>query len=149
IAPYTVSNYLAGVKPGAVAADHPECKRCEQDVADRQRRLLAVKGKRSASAFHRELGRLMWDDCGMAGSEESLKAALARVPELRDRFWRDVTVTGSDEGVNRALEQASRIADFLEFAELMAHDALARDESCGAHFRVEHEYPDGEAKRDD
>jgi succinate dehydrogenase / fumarate reductase flavoprotein subunit len=149
IAPYTVSNYLAGVKPGAVAADHPECKRCEQEVADRQRRLLAVKGKRSASAFHRELGKLMWDDCGMARSEQSLKAALAKVPQLRDRFWRDVTVTGSDEGVNRALEQASRIADFLEFAELMAHDALDRDESCGAHFRVEHQYPDGEARRDD
>jgi succinate dehydrogenase / fumarate reductase flavoprotein subunit len=149
IAPYTISNYLAGVKPGAVAADHPECKRCEQDVTDRLRRLLAVKGKRDASAFHRELGKLMWDDCGMARSADGLKQVLARVPELRDRFWRDVTVTGSEQGVNRALEQAGRIADFLEFAELMGHDALARDESCGAHFRVEHETPDGEAKRDD
>jgi succinate dehydrogenase / fumarate reductase flavoprotein subunit len=149
IAPYTIGNYLAGVKPGGVAEDHPEVKRCEADVAERLRKTLAVKGKRSASVFHHELGKLMWDDCGMTRSGQGLKAALAGIPEIRDRFWHEVSVPGGSVGVNRALEQAGRIADFLEFAELMCHDALARDESCGAHFRVEHEYPDGEAKRDD
>ncbi len=149
IAPYTIGNYLAGVKPGGVPADHPEVKRAEQEVSDRLRRLLAVRGKHSANHYHRELGKVMWDDCGMARNEASLERALARVPEIRDEFWHGVSVTGGEAEMNRALDQASRIADFLEFAELMAHDALNRNESCGAHFREEHQYEDGEAKRDD
>jgi succinate dehydrogenase / fumarate reductase flavoprotein subunit len=149
VAPYTISNYLATTKSEKVAADHPEVKRCEAEVADRLRRLLAVKGKRGAMLFHRELGKLMWNNCGMARSEASLKQNLARIPALREEFWKDVAVTGGPQDMNRALDQASRVADFLEFSELMCHDALARNESCGAHFRVEHQYPDGEAKRDD
>jgi succinate dehydrogenase / fumarate reductase flavoprotein subunit len=149
IAPYTVSNYLASIKPGGVPADHPEVKRAEQEVGDRLRRILAVNGKHSVSHYHRELGKVMWDNCGMARSAASLKKGLERVPQLRDEFWRGVAVTGGESNMNRALELASRVADFLEFGELMCHDALSRDESCGAHFREEHQYEDGEAKRDD
>jgi succinate dehydrogenase / fumarate reductase flavoprotein subunit len=149
IAPYTVSNYLASVKPGGVPADHPEVKRAEQETGDRLRRLLAVKGKHSITHFHRELGKEMWNNCGMARTAGSLQQALTRIPELRDQFWRGVSVTGGESEMNRALDVASRVADFLEFGELMCHDALNRDESCGAHFREEHQYEDGEAKRDD
>jgi succinate dehydrogenase / fumarate reductase flavoprotein subunit len=149
VAPYTIGNYLAGVKPGGVPADHPEVKRTEQDVADRLKRLLAVNGKQSVTHFHRELGKVMWEKCGMARTEASLKDALARVPQLRDDFWKNVSVTGTEAGMNKALEVASRVADFLEFGELLAHDALNRNESCGAHFREEYQYEDGEAKRDD
>src|SRR5205814_1379293 len=105
--------------------------------------------KRGAVSFQRELGRLMWDNVGMARSEHSLKVALSKVPAVREEFWNNVSVPGGGDGMNVGLEQASRVSDFLEFAELMAHDALERDESCGAHFREEHQYPDGEAKRDD
>jgi succinate dehydrogenase / fumarate reductase flavoprotein subunit len=149
IIPYTMGNFLAGARQSAVAADHPEFKRAEAEVSDRLRRLLAVKGKRSASSFHRELGKLMWDNCGMARSAASLKRALVQIPVIRDDFWHNVSVPGGDQEVNSALDQASRIADFLEFAELMCHDALSRDESCGAHFREEHQTPDGEAQRND
>jgi succinate dehydrogenase / fumarate reductase flavoprotein subunit len=149
IVPYTIGNYLAGQKPGATPTDHSEFKRCESEVADRIKRLLAVKGKRSADSFHRELGKLMWDECGMARSEQSLKRALAAIPQLRERFWREVSVTGSNDELNQSIEQAGRVADFLEFAELLCTDALHRNESCGGHFRVEHQYDDGEAKRND
>jgi succinate dehydrogenase / fumarate reductase flavoprotein subunit len=150
IVPYTMGNYLAGVKPfQATAESDAEFKRCEEEVSQRQGRLLAVKGKRSVMSFHRELGKLMWDDCGMARSEGSLKRALAQIPAVRDEFWRNVSVPGVGHELNPALEQASRVADFLEFAELLAHDALDRDESCGAHFREEHQTPDGEAVRND
>jgi succinate dehydrogenase / fumarate reductase flavoprotein subunit len=149
IAPYTVSNYLASVKPGGVPADHPEVKRAEQDVAGRLRGLLAVKGKHSVTHFHRELGKVIWEKCGMARSEAGLKQALACIPQLRDEFWRGVAVTGGEFDMNRALDVASRVADFLEFGELMCHDALNRNESCGAHFREEYQAEDGEAKRDD
>jgi succinate dehydrogenase / fumarate reductase flavoprotein subunit len=149
VAPYTVGNYLAGVKPGAIPADHPEVKRAEQDVGDRLRRLLAVKGKHSVTHFHRELGKVMWELCGMSRTEASLKQALTRIPQLRDEFWQGVAVTGNESDMNRALDVASRVADFLEFGELLCHDALDRNESCGAHFREEHQYEDGEAKRDD
>src|SRR5262249_10950396 len=141
--------YLAGQKPGAPATDHPEFKRVEAEVTDRVKKLLAVGGKRSATSFHRELGKLMWDYCGMARSETSLKKALAEIPEIRARFWREVRVPGTGQELNQALEEAGRVADFLEFAELLATDALHRNESCGGHFREEHQYPDGEAKRDD
>jgi succinate dehydrogenase / fumarate reductase flavoprotein subunit len=132
-----------------VSTDHAEFKRCENEVSERVRRLLAVKGKRSAAAFHRELGQVMWDNCGMARSATSLKKALAEIPAIRDAFWHGVSVPGLDQELNQNLEYAGRVADFLEFAELLCHDALERDESCGAHFRVEHQAPDGEAQRND
>jgi succinate dehydrogenase / fumarate reductase flavoprotein subunit len=151
IVPYTMGNYLAAnsaqLKP--VATDYPEFKRCANEVHERVKRLLAVKGKHSAETYWRRLGKLMWDYAGMARSAESLKKALAEIPAVREEFWQGVCIPGGETDMNLALEQAGRIADFLEFAELLAHDALDRDESCGAHFRIEHQYPDGEAKRDD
>jgi succinate dehydrogenase / fumarate reductase flavoprotein subunit len=149
VIPYTMGNYLAESKLTPVATDHAEFKRCQEDVAERVRRLLAVQGRHPAETYWRRLGKLMWDHCGMARSEASLKKALAEIPQIREEFWQGVCVPGSGQEFNQSLEQAGRIADFLEFAELLATDALNRDESCGAHFRVEHEYPDGEAKRDD
>src|SRR6185437_10432073 len=126
-----------------------EFKRSEAEVHERIQRLLSIKGKRSAQSFHRELGKLMWDQCGMARSEQSLKKALNEIPALRDEFWQNVSVTGDNQELNQALEYAGRVADFLEFAELLCHDALDRDESCGAHFRIEHQTPEGEAERND
>jgi succinate dehydrogenase / fumarate reductase flavoprotein subunit len=149
IVPYTMGDYLASSKLAPVPADHPEFKRAENEVGERVRRLLAVKGKRTAESFHRELGKLMWDDCGMARSAASLQKALEKIPKIREEFWKDVSVPGGEQDMNRALEDAGRVADFLEFAELLAYDALERDESCGAHFRVEHQTPEGEAQRDD
>jgi succinate dehydrogenase / fumarate reductase flavoprotein subunit len=150
VVPYTLGSYLAWLAPFKTTAEaDAEFKRCEEEVSQRLNRLLAVKGKRSVMSFHRELGKLMWDDCGMARTEQSLKRALSRLPELRDEFWKYVSVPGSGQELNPALESASRVADFLEFAELICHDALNRNESCGAHFREEYQYPDGEAKRND
>jgi succinate dehydrogenase / fumarate reductase flavoprotein subunit len=149
IIPYTIADYLAGVKPGAVSPDHAEFKKSRGEVEAFTKKLLSIKGKKTAHEFHRELGRLMWDDVGMTRSEASLKQALKRIPELRAEFWENVTVPGSGMELNQELERAGRVADFLEFAELLTKDALQRDESCGAHFRVEHQTPDGEAVRDD
>jgi succinate dehydrogenase / fumarate reductase flavoprotein subunit len=118
-------------------------------VRARTEKLLAVKGSRTVASIHRELGKLMWEQCGMARSAEGLRAALAAIPPLRDEFWRDVRVPGTGQELNQSLEYAGRVADFLELAELMCLDALHREESCGGHFRVEHQTPDGEAKRDD
>ncbi|MFO0876223.1 MAG: fumarate reductase/succinate dehydrogenase flavoprotein subunit [Gemmataceae bacterium] len=149
IIPYTLGNFLAGVKPGGVETTAAEFKQVESEVSARQKKLLDIKGKRTATSFHRELGRLMWDECGMARSDKSLRKALARIPELRDQFWREAGVTGSAQGMNSALEEAGRVADFLEFAELLCTDALARNESCGGHFREEYQTPEGEAQRND
>jgi len=149
ILPYTIANYLATTKPGSVNADHPEFKKSLEDVMAVSKRLLSGKGKKTATEIHRELGRLMWDNVGMERSAESLKRAITRIPALREEFWGNVKVTGSGEQLNQELERAGRVADFLEFAELMAKDALHRNESCGAHFRVEHQTPDGEAVRND
>jgi succinate dehydrogenase / fumarate reductase flavoprotein subunit len=148
IAPYTLSNYLAGQKPLGAATDHAQFAACERETGDRLKKLLAVKGKKSAMSFHRRLGKVMWDYCGMARNEAGLKKVLTEVPAIRDEFWRDVSVTGGVEGMNQALDNASRTADFLEFAELLAHDALDRRESCGAHFREEFQ-EEGECKRND
>ena len=142
-------NYFGSTRQEKVSTDHPEFKRVEADVRERTNKLLSIKGKRTPIEFHREIGRLMWDYCGMARNAAGLTKALARIPELRDEFWKNVMVPGSGADLNRALEQAGRVADYLEFAELMCFDALERDESCGGHFREEHQYPDGEAKRDD
>jgi succinate dehydrogenase / fumarate reductase flavoprotein subunit len=149
ILPYTIANYLAGTKPGAVSADNPEFYKSRVEVEAFTNKLLSIKGKKTAHEFHRELGKIMWDNVGMARSEASLKRALKMIPELRAEFWKNVNVTGSGADLNQELEKAGRVADFLEFAELLTRDALQRDESCGAHFRVEHQTPDGEALRDD
>jgi succinate dehydrogenase / fumarate reductase flavoprotein subunit len=118
-------------------------------VEQRLQRLLAVHGRRSADSFHRELGRVLWEHCGMARSVDGLQKALSIIPRLREEFWRDVFIPGAGEELNQSLEKAGRVADFLELAELVVIDALHRNESCGGHFRVEHQTPDGEALRDD
>ncbi len=149
ILPATISGYLAGVKPGQVQTDCAEFAQVAGEVRSRIDRLLAIKGRKTVDTFHRELGQLMWNDCGMERSAETLQRALARIPALREEFWRDVTVLGGGEEFNQALERAGRVADFLEFAELLCRDALMREESCGGHFRLEYQTPDGEARRDD
>ncbi len=146
---YTLGHYLAGVAAKELADPSSAAFRTiEREVVAKLERLINVRGKVSIGTFHKELGTLMWEHCGMARSKESLTAALAKLPELRERFWKDVTVLGDRDSFNQSLEKAGRVADFLEFAELMCKDALAREESCGGHFRVEHQV-DGEAKRDD
>jgi len=132
-----------------VAEDDPAVRATEQEVRARTEKLLAVKGSRTVASIHRELGKLMWEHCGMARSADGLKAAIDAIPKLREEFWRDVRVPGTGQELNQSLEYAGRVADFLELAELMCLDALHRDESCGGHFRVEYQTPDGEARRDD
>jgi succinate dehydrogenase / fumarate reductase flavoprotein subunit len=149
VLPYTLPNYLAGQMGKRPSVDHPEFERTENEVRSRVKRLLDADGKRSVDSFHRELGLLLWDKCGMARNAAGLKETLGRIPELREEFWNNVTVPGYGETYNQSLERAGRVADFLEFGELMCRDALARDESCGGHFREEHQTPDGEAVRDD
>ena len=149
ILPVTMGDYLATARLEPVTTEHPECRRIEEEVRAYCRRLLEVRGKRTVDSFHRELGKLMWDYCGMARSADGLRTALTRLPELRDEFWHDVNVAGSDAELNQALEKAGRVADFLELGELMCRDALHREESCGGHFRVEYQTPDGEALRND
>jgi succinate dehydrogenase / fumarate reductase flavoprotein subunit len=149
ILPCTIANYLAGTKPGSAATDLPEFRQSREDVTSFTKKLLSVKGRKTPAEFHRELGRLMWDHVGMARNEQSLKTALRRIPEIREEFWKNLLVAGGGMDLNRELERAGRVADFLDFAELLARDALVRDESCGAHFRMEHQTPDGEADRND
>jgi succinate dehydrogenase / fumarate reductase flavoprotein subunit len=149
ILPYTIGHYLATTKSSAIRPDHPDVRAATDRVNDRIRRLLGGTGKQTAASFHRSLGRLMWDLCGMAREEAGLKQALERIPALRQQFWNDVAVLGSGEAFNQGLEYAGRVADFLEFAELLCHDALHREESCGAHFREEHQTALGEPVRDD
>src|SRR4029077_17129481 len=127
----------------------PAFTQVESEVGDHVRQLLSVKGARSVDWFHRELGRIMWDNCGMARSRETLEKALAEIPELRADFWRNVRVLGENESFNQSLEKAGRVADFLEFGELLCLDALHREESCGGHCRVENQTDDVEALRDD
>ncbi|HXS24536.1 MAG TPA: fumarate reductase/succinate dehydrogenase flavoprotein subunit [Gemmatimonadales bacterium] len=149
IVPYTIGDYLAGAKLEKVGVDHAEVIGTEGIVNERVLRLLAVHGRRTVDSFHRELGKLMWDKCGMARSAEGLREAIQLIPALRDEFWQNVNVPGSDAELNQALEKAGRVADFLELGELMCRDALHREESCGGHFRVEYQTDEGEAKRDD
>ena len=149
ILPLTVGDYLARGGLDKLDASHAEFKRVEAEVTERSQKLLNIRGRRTVTQFHRELGKLMWDYCGMARNATGLKKALARIPELRDEFWSDVNVPGSGANLNQSLEHAGRVADFMEFAELMCLDALERDESCGGHFREEHATEEGEAKRDD
>jgi len=149
ILPYTIGNYLATQYQGEVSTDHEAFDEAENAVRARVDRLLNVKGTRSADDFHRELGKIMWQYCGMARSEEGLKTALEKIPLLRAEFWENVMVPGDSDNLNMALENAGRVADFLEFGELMCRDALERAESCGGHFRLESQTEEGEAKRND
>ena len=149
VIPATLPAYLTTTKPGAVTTAAPEFKAAEDEVKERINKLLNVKGTKTVDSFHRELGLIMWEDCGMARTEESLTHAIERIPQLRKEFWENVRVTGTADGINAELEKACRVADFLEFAQLLCYDALNRQESCGAHFRVEYQLPDGEAKRND
>ncbi|WP_437575080.1 fumarate reductase/succinate dehydrogenase flavoprotein subunit [Sorangium sp. So ce887] len=149
VIPYTIGDYLASTKLERVDDLHPAVRDAERDAGARLNKLLAANGSRTADSFHRELGKIMWEQCGMARSAAGLKGALARIPELREQFHRDVRVSGTSTGLNQELEKAARVADFFELAELMCRDALHREESCGGHFREEHQTPEGEAKRDD
>ena len=149
VLPPMIGDYIAQGGIEKVETTHAAFKEAEQAVAEMQRKLLAVKGRRTVTDFHRELGKLMWEYCGMARSKEGLQFALTRIPQLREEFWSDVNVPGSGANINQSLEHAGRVADFLEFAELMCLDALERDESAGGHFRVEHATEEGEAKRND
>ncbi len=149
ILPYTIGHYLATTTSEPISHDHPLVRAAGARVTSRIARLLGGRARKTATSFHRDLGRLMWNACGMARNEAGLKRALDMIPPLREEFWRDVAVRGSGETFNQALEYAGRVADFLEFAELLCHDALHREESCGAHFREEHQTPEGEPLRDD
>ncbi len=149
VIPYTIADYLAGTQPGSATADHAAFKKSADDVAALTEKLLAINGRKTVNDFHRELGLVMWENVGMARNEEGLKKALSQIPALRAEFWENVKVPGSGADLNQEVEKAGRVADFLEFGELMARDALDRNESCGGHFRTEYQTSDGEALRDD
>jgi succinate dehydrogenase / fumarate reductase flavoprotein subunit len=145
----TIGDYLAGNKLGKVTTDAPEFRQAEADVKARLGKLMAGKGTRTVDSFHRALGKIMWDKCGMARERNGLEQAIGEIQSLREEFWACVNVPGSATELNQALEKAARVADFFELGELMCRDALHRDESCGGHFRVEYQTEDGEALRDD
>jgi succinate dehydrogenase / fumarate reductase, flavoprotein subunit len=149
VIPYTIGHYLASASLPKVTTDHEAFKESADATQKQLTRLLSIKGSRSIRELHRELGRIMWDDVGMARTEQSLKRALTSIPKLRDEFWQNVSVPGSPDNLNQSLEYAGRVADYLEFCELLAVDALQRRESCGGHFREESQTPEGEALRDD
>jgi succinate dehydrogenase / fumarate reductase flavoprotein subunit len=149
IIPYTIGNYLATAKPAKVSADAPAAKEAVANATAITKKLLNGNGKRTVDSFHRELGKIVWDNCGMARNEAGLKKALSQIPVLREEFWKNVRVLGANEEFNQSLERAGRVADFFELAELMCIDALDRKESCGGHFREEYQTPEGEALRDD
>jgi succinate dehydrogenase / fumarate reductase flavoprotein subunit len=149
ILPYTIGNYFATAKQPKPSAGHPEFKKALEGVQAFTKKLLSINGKRTVTSFHRQLGKLLWENCGMARSRQSLQEALKIIPALREEFWKNVKVTGETSSLNQDLEAAGRVADFLEFGELLCLDALTREESCGGHFRVEYQTPDGEALRND
>jgi succinate dehydrogenase / fumarate reductase flavoprotein subunit len=149
VIPATISEYLVGQAPGEVGTDHEAFRKSTGEVDKTIKKILAVNGRRTANSFHRELGLLMWEKCGMARNEAGLKSALDMIPALREEFWENVKVTGTGDDLNKELERAGRVADFLEFGELLVTDALHREESCGGHFREEYQSEEGEAKRDD
>jgi succinate dehydrogenase / fumarate reductase flavoprotein subunit len=149
VIPYTIGGYFANGGLQAVGNDSQEARTAVQEAEQKIAALLALNGKRSPTSFHRELGKIMWDKCGMARNEQGLKEALTRIPELREEFWQNVKIPGSGAELNQSLELGLRVADFLEFAELMCYDALQRNESCGGHFREEYQTEDGEAQRND
>jgi succinate dehydrogenase / fumarate reductase flavoprotein subunit len=161
VIPTTIANYLATQTAGSVTTEHPAFAQVEGEVRERIAKLLSIKGKRTVDSFHRDLGKIMWDKCGMERTEEGLKWALQEIAKIREEFWNNVLIPGTGESANMELEKAGRVADFLEFGELMCHDALQREESCGGHFRAEHQFTEkdsevlegktqpGEAKRHD
>jgi len=148
VIPYTIAPYLTSTKPGKAKEDHPECRKSIEEVHAYTKKLLSVNGTETPADFMRKLGNVSWNNIGMARSKESLNDSLAKLPGIREQFWSNVKVSGSPSEMNQVLENAGRTADLIEFAELLALDALERDESCGAHFRVEHQYEDGGGKRD-
>jgi succinate dehydrogenase / fumarate reductase flavoprotein subunit len=149
VIPYTIGDYLATSDLPKVGPDHPAFREAEAAVGTRVTKLLSINGQRTVDSFHRELGKVMWEHCGMARSADGLKTALEKIPALREEYWRNVRVLGEDASINQSLEKAGRVADFLELAELMCRDALERNESCGGHYRLEYQTPEGEARRDD
>jgi len=149
VLPYTIADYLASNKFDAVTTEHPEFKKDSDNTKENIKKLLSIKGKQTVEQFHRRLGKIMWDKVGMARNEKGLKEAISQIKQLREEYWKDVKVTGTDEDMNNAVERATRVADFLELGELMAKDALHRNESCGGHFREEYQTEENEAKRND
>jgi succinate dehydrogenase / fumarate reductase flavoprotein subunit len=149
IIPYTIGGYLAGKSIPEVSTDHPAFKEAEESAASRIDTFLNIKGKRTVDDFHRQLGHILWDHCGMSRNDEGLKKAQTMIQELREEFWQNVIVPGTADDFNQSLERAGRVADFIEFGELMVIDALARRESCGGHFNEAFQTEESEAKRDD
>jgi succinate dehydrogenase / fumarate reductase, flavoprotein subunit len=149
VLPYTVGNYLAGDKPTLLKTDHPEFEKVKKEIEDMTAKLLSIKGKRTVDDIHKQLGRIMWNKVGMGRNEKGLKEGIEEIRKLRAEFWKDVNVVGDSNDVNQCLERAGRLADYLELGELMALDALNREESCGGHFREEYQTPEGEALRND
>lgn len=149
IVPVTIGDFLSKHDPGEVKTDHPEFARIEGEVKGRIDRMLSIGGTRSVQSFHRELGKIMWEHCGISRSKESLEEGLRKIPALREEFWKNLKLPGNKNELNQSLEHAGRVADFFDFGELMCRDALMRDESCGCHLREEHQTPEGEAKRND
>jgi succinate dehydrogenase / fumarate reductase flavoprotein subunit len=149
ILPYTIGNYLCTAKTAKPREEQAEFKQAVVDADAMTRKLLGINGKRTVNSFHKEVGTMMWEKCGMARDEKGLNELLRQIPALREEFWKNVKITGKNEELNQTLEHAGRVADFLEFAELLCLDALERRESCGGHFRTEFQTEDGEAKRDD
>lgn len=149
VVPYTLGDFYARSGNSGINTDHEDFKKVESDVEERMNKLLLINGKRSPDSFHRELGKVMWEYCGMARNENGLKKAIEIIPGIREEFWQNLKILGVGEELNQTLELAGRVADFLEFSEMMCYDALTRDESCGAHFREEHQTSEGEAIRND
>jgi succinate dehydrogenase / fumarate reductase flavoprotein subunit len=149
IIPYTLGVYLASEKLAPLTTEHEAFKAAENEVTKTIHKMLSINGKRSPDSFHKELGKMMWDDCGMARNKEGLSNLLQKIPKLREEFWENLSIQGEEGNLNQTLEKAGRVADFLEYAELMSRDALEREESCGGHFRTEYQTEDGEAKRND
>ena len=140
VLPTTIANYLADQKPGSIHTDMDEFTQAESTVKERIEQLVNINGSRTVDSFHKELGLLVWEQCGMARSKEGLEMALKRIPEIREEFWTNARIPGDADGINTELEKAGRVADFLEFAEVMCTDALNREESCGGHFRLEYQF---------
>jgi succinate dehydrogenase / fumarate reductase flavoprotein subunit len=149
VLPYTIGEYLATMKQARPTPETSEFRQAEKEVADRLKQLLAIRGQKTVTEFHKQLGHILWQHCGMARNDTGLNTGLQLIPALRAEFWKNVNVPGADADLNQALERAGRVADFLELGELICQDALARDESCGCHFREEHVMPDGECQRND
>lgn len=150
VAPYTVSNYLADdIRTGKISTEHPEFEKAEKTVNDKLDYFINNNGSKSVDYFHRRLGKIIWENCGMARNKEDLEKAIKEVDSLRDEFWKEVKVPGTKDGLNQELEKAGRVADFIELGALMCYDALSREESCGGHFREEYQTSEGEAVRND